>query len=131
MINRTTNLLYGFLGAFLMLCVLSVMGNTSLGGGNPYPLSSLPLRTDQEFKTLSAGSTASSTTLNFVSKSLMVTNEGAFPCRVTFDGTVPTATVGTLLNAGATYSNQNFVTKIVSVIRTGASDTIVRVETNR
>ena len=101
------------------------MGTTTYGTQD---MQAFRRRTQSEYYTGTAGATATQITFNQQSKAILVVNEGADPCRIHSTGGTPTATVGVLLNAGASYSNQDIQTESIGIIRTTAVSTTVRVE---
>lgn len=101
------------------------MGTSTYGTTD---LQAIKRRTQSEYYTGTAATAASTITFNQQSKAILVVNEGANPCRIHTTGGTPTSTVGVLLAAGASYSNQDLQTESIGIIRTGAVDTTVRVE---
>lgn len=93
-----------------------------------YPVHQLQDRTVDDHYTVTAGVAASAVAFTNQSKALLIVNEGANPARVRLDGRTATTTIGVLINAGASYSIEHFRTESISVIRTGAVDTTLRIQ---
>ncbi|MEK6650391.1 MAG: hypothetical protein AABY75_05405 [Bacteroidota bacterium] len=115
------------IGVLLVLAVSSAMATTT---GWKWPVGEYHHRNTCEYYSLTAGAAATTVAITTQCKGILVVNEGANPARIRVDGGTPTSTVGVLLAAGASYSNENFSTELVSAIRTGGSDTTLRIETS-